>query len=298
MSTQATAGVPPEAPDAVLVNGQVLHAGETHHAAISVLERGLHYGDGLFETIACQRGRPRLLDFHLERLALGCERLRIAFNPFSELKREIEGLAGGQSSTLLKVIVTRGPATARGYGARGDEHATRITLRFPWPQEDSRCIEDGVAVRVAELKLGENPLLAGLKHLNRLEQVLARGEWRDPQIFDALLFSSSGLLVSGTMCNVFIVQEKRLLTPRLDLCGVAGVMRRAVLRAAAGSGIAAAETALGHAELDAADEIFLTNARIGVWPVRAVGARTLVPGPMTRRVQKLIESLLEGPADA
>jgi 4-amino-4-deoxychorismate lyase len=263
-----------------------------------VLERGLHYGDGLFETIACRHGRPRLLDFHLERLALGCARLRIAFNPFGELRREVENLAAGQASALLKVIVTRGSATARGYGARGDEHATRITLRFPWPQEDSRCIEDGVAVRIAELRLGENPLLAGLKHLNRLEQVLARGEWRDAQIFDALLFSSSGLLVSGTMCNVFIVNEKRLLTPRLDLCGVAGVMRRAVLHAAAASGIATAEAALGHAELDAAEEIFLTNARIGVWPVRAVGARTLVPGAMTRRVQKLVHSLLEGPGDA
>ena len=102
-----------------------------------------------------------------------------------------------------------------------------MLLRYP-PGRSARRRE-GVRVRLGELRLGENPALAGLKHLNRLEQVLARLEWSDPGIAEALLFSSSGALVSGSMSNVFLVHGGRLATPRLDRCGVAGVMREVVL---------------------------------------------------------------------
>jgi 4-amino-4-deoxychorismate lyase len=148
------------------------------------------------------------------------------------------------------------------------------------------------------MRLGENPALAGLKHCNRLEQVLARREWTDPDISEALLFSSSDRLVSGTMSNVFIVDGSRLRTPRVDLCGVAGVMRRVVLREAANAGIPVGEEVLSAEDLRSADELFLTNARIGIWPVRALDGRMISPGPLTRRLQQLIAPLLEEPVDA
>lgn len=279
-----------EAPNAVWLNGEPLGL----DARSLALDRGLHFGDGLFETIACRHGHPRFLADHLARLELGCERLRIEFHAFEALRREIAQLASGAERALLKVLVTRGQATARGYAPQGDERASRIVLRYGWPLEDPRHAVDGVAVRIADLVLGENPRLAGLKHLNRLELVLARSELRGSPFLEALLLSSSGRLVSGTMTNVFVVLGTEIRTPQLDRCGVAGVMRRVVMRAAAEEGLAVEEAPLTRADLDAAREIFLTNARIGIWPVCAVQSRTLAPGPITRRLQARIQPWLEG----
>jgi 4-amino-4-deoxychorismate lyase len=278
------------APDALRVNG-------ASGGVVSPLERGLHYGDGLFETIACLNGRPRFLSLHLARLALGCERLGLAFHETEQLRAEIAGLAAQTGRVIVKVLVTRGPAVARGYGTSGAERPTRIVLRYRWAEEDPRLGEQGVAVRTAALRLAESPALAGLKHLNRLEQVLARREWTDPAIAEALMFSVSGRLISGTMSNVFLVQDRRLRTPRLDRCGVAGIMRQVVMREATRAGIAVEEAALDVAQLARARELFLTNALIGVRPVRALDGRPCEPGPITRELQQRLAPLLTGAAD-
>jgi 4-amino-4-deoxychorismate lyase len=284
-------------PDTVLVDGHLPSEG------LSPFDRGLHFGDGLFETIACRGGVPRFLAWHLERLSLGCERIRIPLPNLSEVRDEVRALAREADSAIIKVMLTRGIATARGYSPTGIEKPTRITFRYGWPSEDPAARQDGVRVRVAALRLGENPALAGLKHLNRLEQVLAKMESMDaPKAGDpaaeSLLFSSSGRLISGTMSNVFIVRKSRLHTPRIDLCGVAGVMRRVVLSEATHAGIAAEECILRAEDLANAEEIFLTNARIGIWPVRALESQILAPGLVTRRLQRHLEPLLENPTDA
>jgi len=275
----------------VLVNG-------VRDEGVSPMDRGLHFGDGLFETIACNRGRPRFLALHLERLALGCARLQIQLPDPVEVATEVLELARDVDRAIVKVLVTRGVAVARGYGAAGTETATRITIRYPWPHEDAAGLHDGVKVRTLSARLGENPLLAGLKHCNRLEQVVARAEWADSDISEGILFSSSGNLVSGTMSNVFIVQDSCLLTPRVDLCGVAGVMRRVVMSEAQRAGIPTREYVLRAEDLRRADEVFLTNARIGIWPVRVLDGRVLTPGPVTRRLQTLMAPQLEQPPNA
>jgi 4-amino-4-deoxychorismate lyase len=264
---------------------------------VSPFDRAVHFGDGLFETIACRRGRPRFLALHLERLSLGCQRLGIQPGDLAEVRAEVSSLAREVENAIVKVILTRGTALARGYGVTGREKATRITFRYAWPQETSTQSQDGVRVRTAKLRLGENPALAGLKHCNRLEQVLARGEWTDPGIAESLLYSSSGRLVSGTMSNVFIVEGSRLRTPRLDLCGVAGVMRRVVLREAERAGISVQEDVLGVDDAHKASEVFLTNARIGLWPLRELDGRALQPGAVTRRLQEIMTPLLEEPVN-
>jgi len=282
------------ASELVLVNGQAGGAG------ISTFDRGLQYGDGLFETIACRSGVARFLEWHLERLALGCERLRIPVQ-LSDIRDEVRMLAREADSAIIKVMLTRGSATARGYAPSGSEKPTRITFRQAWPSEDPAARQDGVRVCIAALRLGENPALAGLKHLNRLEQVLARMELMGTAgecVAESLLFSRSGRLVSGCMSNVFIVRDSRVQTPRIDVCGVSGVMRRVVLSEAARAGIAAEECLLHAADLEDAQEIFLTNARIGIWPVRALQSRALSPGPVTRRLQQHLAPMLEEPRDA
>jgi 4-amino-4-deoxychorismate lyase len=278
--------------EAVLVNG-------VRDAAVSVLDRGLQFGDGLFETIACIKRRPRFLPLHLERLEFGCERLRIATPNLEEIAAEVEGLAREVERSIVKVLVTAGEAVARGYGRSGNETATRITLRYSWPREAVARLHDGVMVRTLTLRLGENPRLAGLKHCNRLEQVLARAELAmDPKLAEGIVFSSSGNLVSATSSNVFLVRESCLLTPRIDLCGVAGVMRRVVLREARQVGIPTRECELRAQDVQDADEVFLTNARIGIWPVRTLDARELTIGPVTRHLQSVLAPLLDEPADA
>ncbi len=269
---------------------------------VSALDRGLHFGDGVFETIACLHGRPRFLSLHLERLAHGCRALGIAAPASRTLRAEIESLAAAQERAIVKLIVTRGTAIARGYATSGREQATRVAIRYPWPVEDTAWQQRGVAVRVAAMRLGESPALAGIKHCNRLEQILARSEPGSAAATEALMLSRSGRLVSGTMTNLFLVdgpvQSPRVRTPAIDLCGVAGVMRRVVLREAARAGIDAAECELWPTDLEAAAEVFLTNARVGIWPVGRLAERTLTPGPVTRRLQALLQPLLEEPADA
>jgi 4-amino-4-deoxychorismate lyase len=266
----------------ILIDGQpVVEPGN----AISVLDRGLHYGDGLFETIACEGGRARLLERHLRRLASGCERLGLAAGDGAVLAREVQALAAGTSGAIVKLLLTRGVSGARGYGLEGSERTLRIALRYAWHGHDPAHAQQGVRVRRATLRLGENPALAGIKHCNRLEQVLARREWRDPGIAEALLFSSSGALVSGTMSNVFVVRGSKVLTPCIDRCGVAGVMRALVLEIAAAAGISAEERRLDATDLAAAEELFLTNAVTGIRPVRELDGTTLVVGPVTRSLQ-------------
>jgi 4-amino-4-deoxychorismate lyase len=275
-------------PIVTLVDGQPA-------TTIDVLDRGLHYGDGLFETIACRNARACFLELHLQRLAEGCARLNIRYEDFPGLAARIRELATTRPRSIIKLILTRGSATARGYGARGDERSRTVLLQYPWGPEDPQLWEHGVVARTATGRLGENPLLAGLKHLNRLEQVLIRAEWTDPLIQEALLFSSSGWLVSGTMSNVFLVTDGRLMTPAITHAGIRGVMRRVVINAAQRGAVAVTEQALDAAALAAAQEIFLTNARIGIWPVRILDGHERARGPVTRQLQQWLQPLLEGP---
>ncbi len=263
-------------------------------AQVSLLERGLQYGDGLFETMASPGGGVRFLSLHLKRLTQGCERLGIAVPDLELLRREIAAAADAEPA-IVKLIVTRGPARARGYALSGDEVPSRMLLRYPWGGEDTSAMREGVRVRIADLKLAENPALAGIKHLNRLEQVLARLEWDDPAIAEALLFSSGGALIGGTMSNVFLVTDGRLLTPRLDRCGVAGVMREVIGTLAASAGVDCERCALDLEDLNRAEELFVTSALTGIRPVVELAGRRLAIGGVTRRLQAALAPQLGHP---
>lgn len=257
-------------------------------AAIDLGDRGLHYGDGLFETMAVQAGRIRRLERHLERLEQGCVRLGIASPPRAQLAGEICALAEGEARAVLKLILTRGGG-ARGYRAGAELEPTRIASLHPWPGERAGEIARGLAVRWCALRLAEQPLLAGLKHLNRLEQVLAAREWTDPDIAEGLLCDQHGRLIGGTRSNVFFVDHERLCTPQLTRCGVAGTVRAAVLEAAQTLGLEVVEADFTPGDLARANEVFLTNALLGVAPVRRLAEFHWEPGPVTRRLQAVLE---------
>lgn len=248
---------------------------------VPVSDRGLHYGDGLFETIAVRDGRARFLDLHLQRLASGLQRLRIPSPDIRNLASEVQRVASGCEYAAAKIIITRGSGP-RGYRPPVDPDPTRIVGVVPSTPPPRHHYRDGIALRVCETRMTGNPATAGIKTLDRLEQVLARAEWDDPEIAEGLMLDLQHRVVSGTMTNVFFVRDGRLYTPPLIAAGVAGVMRGLVLQQARAAGFDSREDYARLADLIHATEIFVTNSQIGIWPVCCLEQRSFEPGPRTR----------------
>jgi 4-amino-4-deoxychorismate lyase len=252
-------------------------------------DRGLQYGDGLFETISCPAGRPRWLDLHLERLERGLARLRIVFHGLDALRREVHDIASaGSEDCLVKVVLTRGPATRRGYAPAGDEVPTRIVSRHPWPAPSQAS--SGFRVGVSPVPLGINPLLAGLKHLNRLEQVMAQRDCAERQLSEVLMLTATRQVISGSMSNVFFVTEQGLVTPDLHDCGVEGVMRRVVLQAAPRAGLSVQIRLVEIEELAQARAAFVTNVRLGLQPVHWLDGRSLPSDECAQTLRRQIDA--------
>jgi 4-amino-4-deoxychorismate lyase len=256
---------------------------------LPVSDRGLQYGDGLFETIAVVDGRPRLWPAHMARLQDGCERLAIPVPDPGQLFDEALQLCAAGGRGVLKLMVTRGSG-GRGYRPPQPANPRRILAFHPWPDYPAEWWEQGVHLRYCDTRLGRNRALAGIKHLNRLEQVLARAEWDDPAVTEGIMLDDQERVIEGTMSNLFAVQGGTLKTPPLDECGVAGVMRAHVITLAQRLGIPCAERSLTRDDLTAADELFLTNALLRILPVARLEDVSYSRAPLTRRLmQALVE---------
>lgn len=243
---------------------------------IPVTDRGLSYGDGLFETLLVRDGRPCQWRRHLDRLALGCRRLGFPTPAESTLAGEVAGLLRGIDAGVLKVLVTRGDG-GRGYAPRSDPRPRRILTLFGAPDYPTEWHLRGVVARTCRTPANQNPLLAGLKHLNRLDSVLARAEWSEPSIAEGLMAGPGGDIIGGTMTNLFLWDGAGLLTPAVDGCGIAGTVRGLAMDLAAVMGIPCVETRLARADLIRARGMFLTNSLAGVWPVRRLDAHEYDP---------------------
>jgi 4-amino-4-deoxychorismate lyase len=253
--------------------------------SIDAADRGLAYGDGVFRTLVVRGGRILNWTCHYRLLARDCAKLALAVPQEAVVLEEIRRLA--PASATVKVIVTRG-SSGRGYAYPEDATATRVVAAYPALPESPEAAEQGIAARRCDLVLAEQARLAGVKSLNRLENVLARAEWSDPAIREGLLCDAAGRLVEGTMSNVFVVKAGAVATPDLSRCGVAGAQRERVIELLAAEGLACTVRDLPFAELADADEIFLTNSVIGVWPLVRLASWSRPPGPVTRRVQRLV----------
>ncbi len=234
---------------------------------IPVTDRGLSYGDGLFETLLVRNGRPCQWRRHLDRLGLGCRRLGFPTPAETILADEVGGLLRGIDTGVLKVLVTRGDG-GRGYAPRSDARPRRILSLFADADYPAEWPAMGVVARTCRTPANQNPVLAGLKHLNRLDSVLARAEWSDPGIAEGLMAGPGGDFIGGTMTNLFLWDGAGLVTPGVDGCGIAGTVRGLALDLAAEHGIPCVETRLTRADLLGARGLFLTNSIAGVWPVR------------------------------
>ncbi|ESQ14250.1 MAG: aminodeoxychorismate lyase [Thiohalocapsa sp. PB-PSB1] len=265
-----------------LVNGQ-------ERAVVSIEDRGLLYGDGLFETIAVRGGAPCRWSAHFARMARGAERLGIPCPDAQLIRSEVDALVDGIEHAVLRLTLTRGGG-GRGYRAPDVQLPTRILALYPSPAPEVGPNNSAVQLRLCHTRLGENPLLAGIKHLNRLEQVLARSEWQRPEITDGLMTDYQGHLICGTMTNVFLVFDDGIVTPALDRCGVVGTTRSLVFECAAVLGIPLAEREVPSAELWRAQALFVTNSLLGMLPVARLESweydDRAVPAPLLARVNQ------------
>ncbi|BAO44359.1 aminodeoxychorismate lyase [Thiolapillus brandeum] len=252
---------------------------------VSILDRGLQFGDGLFETLAVNRNQPCLWQAHMRRLETGCARLGIAMPAAEILKQESRQLLGDLEQAVLKITITRG-SSMRGY-APADGPVTRILSLFSWDGPAT----GSVPVSISSWRLGLNPSLAGLKHLNRLEQVMARRAL-PPNAREAILMDIDDRVVEGIAANLFLQQDERLLTPRINDCGVAGVVRQLILDTAADMGVKVEEA---HVDLDAllaADGLYLSSSLLGIRPVKTILGEDWRPSvpmhPLLQEVQSRI----------
>lgn len=246
---------------------------------VSVLDRGFAYGDGLFESIRLVGTRAPLWTRHMQRLATGCQRLLIPAPDPDQLWHETQRVRADMARAVVRITVTRGIGK-RGYAPPATPRSTRVVAAFPAPPVGEAAVH-GVRMRLCRLRLAEQPRLAGIKHLNRLEQVLARAEWNDPAIAEGVLCDGHGHVISATMANLFAVIDGELLTPAVDRCGVAGVARAEVLDATSAR---VAEIALDS--LAGASELFLSSSVRGIVPVQSLQRWTWAPGAVARRLQQ------------
>lgn len=264
-----------------LINGENKHN-------IDCSDRGFQYGDGLFETIEICNGTPVFFDHHIQRLIKGCQRLLIPIPDAELLQKEVFDLAKSSEKAVLKIIITRGSG-GRGYRQPETIQPTRLLSLHPFPEYPESFVKQGVNVKLCDTRLGINPTLAGIKHMNRLEQVMARAEWNDSQIQEGLMLDINDNVIEGTMSNVFFVKNACLYTPKIEQCGVEGIIRNIILGLAKQKQISLIEKNITKEDIFSADEIFVSNSIIGIWPIKQIEDQQFEIGILTRKIQNLLQ---------
>ena len=249
------------------VNGKLVHG-------ISPTNRGLAYGDGVFRTMRLLNGELQDWPQHYQTLVADCSKLQIVcpsaellMQDFRVLMRSAPG--GETASAIIKIIITRGEG-ARGYAPPAICEPTRVLVQSPLPAYPPAIYRQGVALYSCQTRLAQQPLLAGIKHLNRLENVLARAELKDPRFFDGLLRDYDGQVIEAVSGNLFMQKAGVIMTPALNQCGVAGVMRQKIMDWYRTRGQPVAVTTLSLEQLLAADAVIIANSVYGVLQVTQI----------------------------
>ena len=261
--------------------------------SISIRDRGLLYGDGVFRTILAANGNVKHWPLHYQKLQHDCAALGILCPESSLLSIQLNALLMEHPNGVVKLIVTRGQGIygqrARGYAPPTHAEPTIIWDVSPLPAYPDDWSTHGIKVRFCRSSLSQQPLLAGIKHLNRLENVLAAAEWSDTDIAEGLLMDTDNNVIEGTRSNLFMVSQGKLITPDLSRCGVAGVQRDRVIAWAMQQGMPLQARDVGQDEVLLSDELFVVNSIVGLWPVRELEHRRWTDFPVSRRIRRDLE---------
>jgi len=253
------------------------------------------YGQSVFETIAIDNGRACLLEAHLDRLRRGSEVLKIPLDSGAleaEIAEILDQQAQDQSKashlerTVLRVTLSMGEG-GRGYLNPQQAKPCRVLSLHAYPDHPITHWLDGIELGVADIRLSNQPVLAGIKHGNRLEQIIARSQWQDTW-GEALMLDQSDNVIEGTQSNVFVIKGGDVLTPSLAMNGVAGVVREFVISNAHRLGLTAKTVSLSCDNLESADEVFLSNSIIGLWPVKKFNTRIYTNHEVSHKLLKLM----------
>ena len=265
----------------------VINGGFEHR--LSPLDRGFSYGDGVFRTLKVLSGQPMEWALHYQKLLGDCSALGIVC-PSAELLQSDLGLLFGEAdSGVAKIVITRGEGE-RGYAPPAVTSPTRVVLKSPLPTYPSQHFDEGVKLYACNTRVSHQPLLAGVKHLNRLENVLARSEWQDPECVDGVMLDADGYVVECTSANLFIRAKHTLITPALTRCGVAGVTRQRVLDFAPVLSLSPVVKPVTLDELLQADEVMICNSLYGAWQVRAFQQQRWPAGRLAVDVRRLLSA--------
>ncbi len=257
----------------------------TETDCISVTDRALQFGDGCFTTALVLNGQVVRINDHLQRLQQACHRLAIPFSDWSVTEQEMQRLATGHSRGVVKVLLSRGSG-GRGYAVSGCDQPRRMISVSAYPDHYIRWREQGIRLATSPVRLGLNPALAGIKHLNRLEQVLIRQFIDSAGVDEALVLDYHGRIVECCTANIFWRCGEEIFTPRLDEAGVDGTMRRYLIRLLTAQGYAVQQTVADASVLQAADEVFICNSLMPVVPVISIDGRNYAPGLLTRKLSE------------
>ncbi len=257
---------------------------------LAAQDRAVFYGDGLFSTIAVQQGQALAWAYHQERLVQDSQRLGFPLWDASALDQAVADTAAQMQSGVLKCLLSRGSG-GRGYFPPNKPALQVYLYSYPFPDYSS----EEVCVRLCQTRLAQQPLLAGMKHLNRLEQVMARQEWQDSHIREGLLCDTQGWLIEGCMSNLFFIKNTRLYTPDLSQAGVAGIIRGRIIDLSRQLGISVSVGQYRLEDLRLADGVFICNSIMGLCSVNQLldtQQQRLQQWPAHPLVQRLKSALL------
>ena len=243
-----------------LINGQ-------WQTTLPANDRAVQFGDGCFTTATVRNGKINFSEQHLLRLQLACDKLLLPFTEWSKLASEMQQLAMNEQLAVLKVIISRGIG-GRGYSAANCHQPTRILSLSPFPTFYADWRTQGINLALSPVCLGVNPHLAGIKHLNRLEQVLIRTHLEQTSAQEALVLDSDGWLTECCAANLFWRKGKEVYTPYLDRAGVNGTMRQRIMACLNDASWQVQEVRERVETLADADELIICNALMPVVPVK------------------------------
>lgn len=254
-----------------LINGSFDHV-------ISPLDRGFAYGDGIFRTFVMHDSQPEYWPLHYQKLVADCAAINIVCPSAELLMSDLQQLFLPDELAVAKIIITRGEGS-RGYTPPAITAPTRVVVKSLMPEYPAERFSVGVHLTVCATRLAPQAKLAGIKHLNRLENVLARMEWGSDYIAsgiaDGIMLDMQGNVIECTAANIFARFGDTLITPSLNLCGVAGVTRQRIMSIAHALSLKVSEETFDLKKLLSADEAIICNSLYGAWQVHKVENKTL-----------------------
>lgn len=254
---------------------------------VSPLDRGLAYGDGVFRTLVMRDGIPECWPQHYQKLVADCAMIKIVCPSAELLMSDLQQLFAPDETAIAKIIITRGEGE-RGYAPPAITSPMRVVIKSSIKTYPANYFTDGVNLHVCKTPMATQPMLAGVKHLNRLENVLARMEWTDPDIVDGIMMDEQNHVIECTAANIFICFSDTLITPALNRCGIAGVTRQRVIDMAHLLGLSVKIEPITMPKLLSADEVIITNSTYGALQAKSILQTVWSPTSLAADIRRIL----------